>query len=51
MTGTPVRPGPRGTRLPLRITLVALIVALVGLALTATGITATQVLPGFADAP
>ncbi|SDN95112.1 cell wall metabolism sensor histidine kinase WalK [Geodermatophilus sp. DSM 45219] len=47
MTGTPVRPGPRGTRLPLRITLVVLIVALVGLALTATGIVATHVLQGY----
>ena len=47
MTRTPLRPGPHGTRLPLRITLVALIVALVGLALTATGIVATHVLQGY----
>ncbi len=47
MTGTPVRPGPRGTRLPLRITLVALIVALVGVALTATGLAATRMLHGY----
>jgi signal transduction histidine kinase len=41
---TSLRPGRRGTRLPLRITLVALIVALVGVALTATGFAATRML-------
>jgi signal transduction histidine kinase len=39
--------GPRGPRVPLRITLVALLVGLVALALLATGITATSLLKSY----
>ncbi|WP_245177260.1 HAMP domain-containing sensor histidine kinase [Geodermatophilus sp. DF01-2] len=50
MTGRPVPgAGSRMSRFPLRITLVALIVALVGLALTATGVAATRMLQGYLE--
>ncbi|SET83424.1 sensor histidine kinase [Geodermatophilus poikilotrophus] len=47
MTTTSARPHRGGTRLPLRITLVALIVTLVGVALTATGFATTRVLKDY----
>ena len=47
MTSTSSHPGRRATRLPLRVTLVALIVALVGVALTATGAAATGMLHSY----
>ena len=47
MTSTSSHPGRRATRQPLRVTLVALIVALVGVALTATGAAATGMLHSY----
>jgi signal transduction histidine kinase len=47
VTATDPHPTRGTTRLPLRITLVALIVALVGIALTATGLAATRMLQGY----
>ena len=49
VTATSPRPGRPGTRLPLRITLVALMVALVAVALTATGFAATRMLNGYLE--
>jgi signal transduction histidine kinase len=44
---TPPAPASRGPRVPLRVTLVALLVALVALALLATGVAATSLLRGY----
>ncbi|RBY81902.1 cell wall metabolism sensor histidine kinase WalK [Blastococcus sp. TF02A-26] len=44
---TPPVPAPRGPRVPLRVTLVALLVALVAFALLATGFAATSLLRGY----
>jgi signal transduction histidine kinase len=49
VTTTSVHPGRRATRLPLRITLVGLIVVLVGVALAATGFAATRLLQGYLE--
>ncbi len=47
MTPPPVPAPTRGARVPLRVTLVALLVVLVGVALAATGATATSLLKGY----